>query len=159
MPQSLPPARGSHWSLCFLRTEAAPNSKQLMQFLLLPLGTGCQKLCARCQAHSQAYQSVPGVKDFIPPEHTPEGEVASGWIPSCFQAASHHVWSRVNGRIMSKGQSTAGLPPSKLGLVRRPERSPRSQRDAWLWTGSQTSRRHYVPLNTSCPREDKFLES
>lgn len=39
-----------------------------MQFLLLPLGTGGQKLSARCQPRSQTYQLVTGMKGFIPPD-------------------------------------------------------------------------------------------
>lgn len=32
--------------------------------------------------------------DFIPPQDTPRGASAPGWIPSCFQAESQHVWTR-----------------------------------------------------------------
>lgn len=66
-----------------------------MQFLLLPLGTGGQKLSARCQPHSQTYQLVTGMKGFIPPDTHLAGESAAGRIPSCFRAASCHVWGPV----------------------------------------------------------------
>lgn len=62
-----------------------------MQFLLLSLGTGGQKLSARCQPRSRPYQSATGMKGFIPADtHLGRGVssqtnsfVLSGRVLSC----------------------------------------------------------------------------
>lgn len=137
----LPVAQGSHWVLCLPRMGLPPSSKQLTR-PLLPPGTGCQMLSARCQLHGQAYQPVPGITDFFPPKHTPEGQSAPGWIPSCFRAESYHVQSGVTADFCQGPVDSTILVPScraSRGWRGGLSDSHAARRDAWPLTSSQPS--------------------
>ena len=112
--------------------------------------TGCQALHTGCQPLSQAYQSAFKVTDFIPSQHTPEGQAALPWIPSCFQAELQ--WIDVKGQWtapswsatehIGTGEGDWVIPHSQKGHL-APEWLPTVPQDTvvclWLLTGEDES--------------------